>query len=158
MVFAGYHPCITAWKENFLGMKTPSPSRSQPSPEDPACCLYNVEPYIKIISHIALQKYMHDNRLPVTDGTTPGGSQQTLSAFADRLLKECKMKVKEVIDFTFRLQLLFVFYLHLIVGSVDRFFVASFRHCFRNTIVAIPFVGVFLFYLLFFSRQNGWLF
>ena len=36
---------------------------------------------------------MQDSRIPVADGAAPGGSHQTLSAFADRLLKECKMKV-----------------------------------------------------------------
>ena len=36
---------------------------------------------------------MQESRLLVSDGTVPGGGQQTLSAFADRLLKECKMKV-----------------------------------------------------------------
>ena len=39
---------------------------------------------------------MQESRLLVNDGTVPGGGQQTLSAFADRLLKECKMKVFKI--------------------------------------------------------------
>eukprot|EP00794_Sanderia_malayensis_P012905 gene12905-14235_t len=44
-----------------------------------------------------VKKYMQDSRLLVSDGSMAGGGQQTLPAFADRLLKECKMKTKRLV-------------------------------------------------------------